>query len=215
MEEKNINEKESLEIISRMIQNTRKNKVSAKPYLWLGYTAAVGSVIVNALTIFVDSPWCAIVNYGFFTVLVTIAFLWFMIGIICRSRANGIAVSYIEKLNNASWGFVVIFMLLLLLVSQRFIQQSEDKLLVLGIMQFVLACILYAGNYFSTIAINEKYKVFSWVNCFAIGTLFGLGSNIGLKDGRTVLIMFSIELLFIIIVTLIVPGHKIRKENVK
>jgi hypothetical protein len=61
MEEKSINEKESLEIISRMIQSSKdKMQVgSGNGLLYYGYAAAILGVAVQAMLSITSNPmWC-------------------------------------------------------------------------------------------------------------------------------------------------------------
>ena len=59
MEEKKFTEKESLELISHMIQATRKNLVKDQGnyFIIYGYTAAILSVIIYTLLRMIPTPW--------------------------------------------------------------------------------------------------------------------------------------------------------------
>ncbi len=59
MEEKKFTEKESLELISHMIQATRKNLVKDQGnyFIIYGYTAAILSVIIYTLLCMTPTPW--------------------------------------------------------------------------------------------------------------------------------------------------------------
>ena len=58
MEEKKFTEKESLELISQMIQATRKNLVKGQGnyFIIYGYTAAILSVIIYTLLRMIPTP---------------------------------------------------------------------------------------------------------------------------------------------------------------
>lgn len=59
MEEKKFIEKESLELISQMIQATRKNLVKGQGnyFIIYGYTAAILSIIIYTLLCITHTPW--------------------------------------------------------------------------------------------------------------------------------------------------------------
>ena len=59
MEEKKFTEKESLELISQMIQATRKNLVKGQGnyFIIYGYTAAILSIIIYTLLCMTHTPW--------------------------------------------------------------------------------------------------------------------------------------------------------------
>ncbi|MDD3638890.1 MAG: hypothetical protein PHG33_02265, partial [Bacteroidales bacterium] len=80
--EKNMNEKESLELITRMIDNTRKGmeKNAALPMLIFGYTSIVTTLAV----------WFAVTkteNYMFHLLWIAIPVIgWLLYGLLGRAR---------------------------------------------------------------------------------------------------------------------------------
>lgn len=98
MEEKVINEKESLEIITRMIQNTQRNmeKSNGLPFLIWGYTTILVSLVVWYFFSTTGNPdwnylWFLIPVIGFPTMMWTI-----------RKQEKGVK-TYIDKIIGYVW----------------------------------------------------------------------------------------------------------------
>ena len=62
MEEKRISEKESLEIITQMIQKTRRNVVDGNNFIYLGLWLMVLSLLAGVFTLLTGNHWFAVVN---------------------------------------------------------------------------------------------------------------------------------------------------------
>lgn len=98
MEDKVLNEKESLELISRMVKNTQNNvkKGEGRPFLIWGYTTVV-------LTILVWYMVSTTHNYHWYG-------LWFLLPVVglsltfllCRDRTPGVK-TYIDRIVNYVW----------------------------------------------------------------------------------------------------------------
>jgi len=108
--EKTMNEKESLELITRMIDNTRKGieKNAALPMLIFGYTSIVTTLAV----------WLAITktgNYMFHLLWIAIPVIgWLVYGLIgnFRSRREGASQSHMGSLIGRIWIFLAGVMML-------------------------------------------------------------------------------------------------------
>ena len=58
MEDKKISEKESLEIISQMIQKTRRNVVDGNHFIYLGLSLMALSLMAGVFTWLTKNHWC-------------------------------------------------------------------------------------------------------------------------------------------------------------
>ena len=102
--EKNLNEKESLELITRMIDNTRKGmeKNAALPMLIFGYTSIVTTLAV----------WFAVTkteNYMFHLLWIAIPVIgWLLYGLLgrARTRRDGMSQSHMGSLIGRIWIFL-------------------------------------------------------------------------------------------------------------
>lgn len=108
MEDKVISEKESLDLIARMIQNTRENVAngSGKPFLVWGYTTIAVAILITCLVRCTGNPYWN--------------FLWFLIPVVgapinmyLRNKSNKLVSTYVDKIVQQIWwvmGAGVLFM---------------------------------------------------------------------------------------------------------
>jgi hypothetical protein len=105
-----MNEKESLELITRMIDNTRKGieKNAALPMLVFGYTSIVTTLAV----------WFAVTkteNYMFHLLWIAIPVIgWLIYGLLgnARTRKDGVSQSHMGSLIGRMWVFLAGIMML-------------------------------------------------------------------------------------------------------
>ena len=62
MEDKRISEKESLEIITQMIQKTRRNVVDGNNFIYIGLSLMVLSLLAGIFTLLTENHWFAVVS---------------------------------------------------------------------------------------------------------------------------------------------------------
>lgn len=98
MEDKVLNEKESLELISRMIRNTQNNvkKGEGRPFLIWGYTTVITTILVwYMVSATANNNW-----YGIWLLLPVIG--WLLTFLLCRDRTPGVK-TYIDRIVNYIW----------------------------------------------------------------------------------------------------------------
>ena len=102
MEDKKISEKESLKIITQMIQKTRRNVVDGNNFIYLGLSLTVLSLLAGIFTMVTKNPWCAVVNMSLLIVWNLCA--WFVIR--KTIQRNGASLSYIDNMLKIAWDTV-------------------------------------------------------------------------------------------------------------
>ena len=100
MEEKKFTEKESLELISHMIQATRKNLVKGQGnyFIIYGYTAAILSIIIYTLLCITHTPWWWA---GWFLMFLPVIILSFK-----EKRYTPTVITYTNSMVNKVWQVV-------------------------------------------------------------------------------------------------------------
>ena len=99
MEDKKISEKESLEIITQMIQKTRRNMVDGNKFLYLGLSLMALTLIAGVFTLLTKNLWLAVVNMA-------ILIVWNISAMIVVRRAilrNGDSLSYTDRMLKITW----------------------------------------------------------------------------------------------------------------
>lgn len=195
MENKELNEKESLELITRMIQNSKKNLElgSGNIFLLWGYLSLVMSVLVLLLVWQTgDMRW----NWVWFAIPV----LGYPIQIYLVKKENKLVRTYTDKVIKAVWEIVSIAM------SVTAIAFCMD----VDTVQFILPLMVaFAGIGVAITGeiINERWirntgsmsfiiAVFSVTNAFSIGLWYY----------HTIVFIVCIVLMFII------PGYRLNRE---
>jgi hypothetical protein len=108
MEDKILNEKESLELISQMIRNTQQKLESGhgKPFLIFGYISIVISLAVYGLLVMTNSYYS---NLLWYAIPVLGAAFMFMFG---RKKEKYVK-TYIDRIINNTWGVIGAAMILI------------------------------------------------------------------------------------------------------
>ena len=115
MEEKNISEKESLEIISQMIQKTRRNVVDGNNFIYLGLSLMALSLLAGIFTLTTENQWFAVVNMALLMVWNICA--WFVVR--KAIKRNGASLSYTDNMLKITWdticgiGFAIPLMIMI------------------------------------------------------------------------------------------------------
>ncbi|WP_291587933.1 hypothetical protein [Bacteroides sp.] len=184
MENKKLNEKESLELISQMIQNTRTRveKDGGTPFLIWGY----GTVIISLLV------WYMVTSTGKYEW----QYLWFLLpaigfpGTLWVSRKNESAVkTYIDRVVNYIW---IVF------GSAGFLVSCVSIVYPLPIL-FIILLLMGMGVILTGMVIHSKIAL--------IGGLLGVLSSLGCiwVTGVNQILAFAPAFIFM----MIIPGHMI------
>lgn len=102
MEDKRISEKESLEIITQMIQKTRRNVVDGDKFVYLGLSLMVSTLLAGALTLLTKNQWFAVVNMSL--LIVWNIFAWYVVR--KAIQRDGASLSYVDNMLKITWDTV-------------------------------------------------------------------------------------------------------------
>ncbi|HBL34562.1 MAG TPA: hypothetical protein DDZ96_12210 [Porphyromonadaceae bacterium] len=184
MEEKNLNEKESLELISRMIRNTQQKleKGNGAPFLIWGYTTICVSLIVWYLFSATGDPrW----NYLWFLILIIgapVTFLW------NRKQVKGVK-TYIDKVIGYIWLAFGISGVIVSSVAIFFYWPLP--------ILFIIVLLMGTGVVITGLVIRFKPIVFAGLGGILLSTLC-----LFVKGVDSILIFAAIFL-----VMMVIPGH--------
>ncbi|RNC64863.1 hypothetical protein [Proteiniphilum sp. X52] len=183
MEEKQLNEKESLELIARMIQNTQRKleKGNGLPFLTWGYTTVAVSLLVWYLFSSTGNPYW---NYLWFLIPV-IGFPTMML--IIRKQEKGVK-TYIDRIIGYVW---IAFGIAGLAVSTSAVFVWNLPIL------FIIVLMMGTGTAITGMIIRFKPIIFSG---FA-GMLFSFLCLI--VKGYDSILVFAL----IFLVMMVIPGH--------
>ena len=115
MEDKKITEKESLEIISQMIQKTRRNVVDGNNFIYIGLSLMVLSLLAGIFTLLTENHWFAVVNMSLLVIWNICA--WFFVR--KAIKRNGDSLSYTDNMLKITWdticgiGFAIPLMIMI------------------------------------------------------------------------------------------------------
>lgn len=201
MEEKKLNEKESLELITRMIQNTRRNLDTGSGNIFLvwGYVGALVTLAVLAGVYFTKNPgWM----WGFWGIPV----IGYLLTYLLMRKRQKAAKSYIDKVLMQVWmilGLVCMMIVLMATNTERFEVILPLCAVVMSLGSIITGCII-------------RYTMFLVFP--VLGLVWGIKS---LFDALTQGTSYVSLLWFVAIVVfaMIIPGHilnyRARKENRK
>lgn len=204
MEEKTIDEKESLELILQMIQST-KNYIgigNGNHFLYWGYFTTILAVVIQSiyeLTGWKQCGWLWMLMFVF----------WIFMSII-RKRKSRPVMTYTNKVLNHLWyaigtmfivTFAVIFILGIIYNNYR----SLDLMMPLSS--------LYVGIGVSATGIIIQDKVTAYFPLFGIG--IGLYLLAALYQGLSLPIPANLLFGLSFVLTMIIPGHVLNKKENK
>lgn len=201
MEEKKLNEKESLELITRMIQNTRRNLDTGSGNIFLvwGYVGALLTLVVLAGVYFTKNPgWM----WGFWGIPV----IGYLLTYLLMRKRQKAAKSYIDKVLMQVWmilGLICMMIVLMATDTERFEIILPLCAVVMSLGSIITGCII-------------RYTMFLVFP--VLGLVWGMKS---LFDALTQETSYVSLLWFVAIVVfaMIIPGHilnyRARKENRK
>lgn len=201
MEEKKLNEKESLELITRMIQNTRRNLDTGSGNIFLvwGYVGALVTLAVLAGVYFTKNPG---LMWGFWGVPI----IGYLLTYLLMRKRQKAAKSYIDKVLMQVWmilGLVCMMIVLMATNTERFEVILPLCAVVMSLGSIITGCII-------------RYTMFLVFP--VLGLVWGMKS---LFDALTQGTSYVSLLWFVAIVVfaMIIPGHilnyRARKENRK
>lgn len=201
MEEKKLNEKESLELITRMIQNTRRNLDSGSGNIFLvwGYVGALVTLAVLAGVYFTKNPG---LMWGFWGVPI----IGYLLTYLLMRKRQKAARSYIDRVLMQVWmilGLVCMMIVLMATDTERFEIILPLCAVVMSLGSIITGCII-------------RYTMFLVFP--VLGLVWGMKS---LFDALTQGTSYVSLLWFVAIVVfaMIIPGHilnyRARKENRK
>ena len=203
MEEKKFTEKESLELISHMIQATRKNLVKDQGnyFIIYGYTAAILSVIIYTLLRMIPTPWSWA---GWF-----LMFLPVIILLLKGKRNSPTVVTYTDSMVNKVWQVVgTLFSLtVLVMLALSFIVGRCDFMLMLPL------CLLYAsiGTAITGLVIREKCLSYT---PFA-GFVFAIYMLMNYTINNSIDIRWNLYFGLSFVIMMIIPGHVLNNKSEK
>lgn len=198
MEEKKISEQESLELITRMINQTKKDLSvgNGDSFLIWGYLSAAISLAVIVMLRATNDPKC-----GWFYLAIPIAgFAVSSIKTYMAKRKSHVASTYASNTINKVWA----------IISAMFAVYAIDCLLHFGEVRswngmFLLGMLLPGiGTYTSGVILKEK----SIQICGLLGVVIGTGWLRNFVSGDQVISIMQMGLMvFSFVITLVIPGH--------
>ena len=203
MEEKKFTEKESLELISHMIQATRKNLVKDQGnyFIIYGYTAAILSVIIYTLLCMTPTPWWWAGWFLMFLPVIVLAFK--------GKRNSPTVVTYTDSMVNKVWQVVgTLFSLtVLVMLALSLLVGKCDFMLMLPL------CLLYAsiGTAITGLVIREKCLSYT---PFA-GFVFAIYMLMNYTINNSIDIRWNLYFGLSFIIMMIIPGHVLYNKSEK
>ncbi len=197
MEEKSLNEKESLELITRMIQNSKKNLEvgSGNIFLLWGYLGAIVSLVVfAAISLTGNYVW----NW-----------LWFLIPVVgwpvqyaWQRRSDKPVVTYMDRALMALWstiGTMGMFGVLWLCVNV-----NNMALMMPGVILVMALGVTVTGY-----LIENRFMVYAAYFSFGLAVAASVVWIVGEARWNLYYILFSA----CFIIMLIVPGYRVNRES--
>lgn len=181
MEDRKLTEKESLELISQMIRQTRENieKRVAYPFLIWGYLTVIVSVIV----------WYVLSetgNYQWNWLWLALPLIGWPLNFLIGKKSEKVIVTYMDRIIGNIWVVIGIAVLLVGLVSW-----------LLNDVLFIIALLLSIGTTLTGWAM--KYKPIGWAGVISVLLSFALIFVPGVNQ----LLVFAV----LFVVMMIIPGH--------
>lgn len=206
MKENRFSEKESLELISQMLKQTRQNLEtgSGNLFLYYGYVVLLLAVFIFALICFTDN---AIWSY-----LWLLLFAAYFIEIIRNSRRKPHAVTYMDKAIKNTWAvigrlFILTLCAILLIGNYVGIRINLDMQMTL---MFPLS-LLYAaiGTFITGVIINMRVMIYMPVISFFI-SMYML---IELISQGVPTVFWHLYFGAVFVFAMIIPGHLLNRKS--
>lgn len=154
MEEKNITEKESLDIISQMIEKTRSNVMGGNTYIMLGVILAAFALLSGVLIVSISSRWTFYV--GMCVLLTWNVLTWYCVHRAIKKGRN--ILSYTDKALMAVWdnacvvGLMVVSVITIMSLFPD--TDSLDRMWVVPLSEIIL---LFVASMISRSVLNLKF----------------------------------------------------------
>lgn len=195
MEERKLNEKESLELIARMIQATKQNmKVgSGNEFLLNGYTAAVLSVVIYLLVYFTGNPmWQACWFLMFVPMFVS------KIG--NRNKIN-MVITYTDKVISNIWQVVgILFILTALVMAAMGVAFGRIDF---GLMLPLALLYVAIGTSVTGVIIKENVLKYAPL----LGFVFAIYMLMTYASGGYQQLIWNLYFGLSLVIMLVIPGH--------
>ncbi|MCQ2147386.1 MAG: hypothetical protein MJZ16_07710 [Bacteroidales bacterium] len=211
MEEKKLNEMESLELITRMIDQTKKETAigSGNVFLVWGYLCTFMSLVVCAMTFMTRKS-------GWGWLYIAIPFLGFLIaGLVARktSKKYNSQATYQAKSIGSIWGILsAIFGAYagICIITSVFHSAAVNVWSGMFLLGLLLPGI---GTYATGVILKED----SVRMCGFIGCLFGLFFLKDFCNGSAITLYWAVLMAVAMVISLVIPGHilnnKAKKAN--
>ncbi len=202
MQEKKFTEKESLELISQMIQATKKNitKGQGNYFIIYGYTAAFLSVMIYTLLYITHNPWWSVCWFFMFLPVIILTFK--------KMKNVPTVITYTDSMVNKVWQVMgtLFFLTVLVMLFLDLIIGQCDFTLILPL------CLLYAsiGTAITGLVIRESYLVYTPFVGFVFA-IYMLTTHA--NYGANMLWNLYFGLSFVIM--MIIPGHILNNKSEK
>ncbi|MDE6514277.1 MAG: hypothetical protein K2L05_08860 [Muribaculaceae bacterium] len=209
MEEKNLTEKESMELIATMIANTKKGLMRGEGNLMLfwGYFCLIFLIVENICSTLYLMRHNFDMNWDFVMYSRNIWWVIPLVGIpytlmARRRRAAGrMVMTYTDKISNALWNYVLWLAVATVIVGAVFFLSGMG---VWNVMLLFTFFVIGMAISFQGIIINEKPMIFGG----GFSVICGGFIVIGLIFGNHSFMLYAKQLFLVsFIVMLIIPGH--------
>ncbi|HJF71152.1 MAG TPA: hypothetical protein K8V05_10395 [Butyricimonas virosa] len=203
MEEKKFTEKESLELISQMIQATRKNLVKGQGnyFIIYGYTAAILSIIIYTLLCMTHTPWWWT---GWFLMFLPVIILSFK-----EKRNTPTVITYTDSMVNKVWQVMgaSFSLTILVILALSFIVGKCDFMFMLPL------CLLYTsiGTAITGLVIREKCLLYPPLVGFVLAIYMLMSYTIN----NSAAILWNLYFGLSFVVMMIIPGHILNNKSEK
>ena len=199
MEDRKMNEQESLELISQMIRNTRRNLDGGSGNLFLlwGY---VNAIVTMALAVVLSLTNDFVWMWGFFAIPLV---GWLLMYLMKRKERQEVR-TYSDKVIGQMWQILGLFSMVVVLMA--LVTCQMDVILPLAAILFSLGSIITG--------IIIRYTAFSGFP--SLGAVAGVTMLLNtLSDGPMLYNLWIYVL--VVVLSMVIPGHilnyKARKEN--
>ena len=200
MEEKKLNEKESLELITQMIRQSRRNMVvgSGNRFLLYGYSAVILSIIVFVLVRTTGHLTWAALWFGMF--------LPFISSLLYDRRHRPAVITYIDRMINETWKVIgtlfVITVLVMMILGYA-----------MGSVNFALMlplALIYCGIGTSITGLVIKDSVLAYLPLF--GLVFAIYMLVALPSLLHTPATWHLYFGLSFFIMMVIPGHNLNAK---
>jgi len=210
MEDKKINEQESLALIQEMLKQTRRNVVKGGAFLWLGYPLAIGLIILGIINQIFKHDYCIYATWGFMAAMVIVSYLSFRLGWLSFGDKSGL-VTYPEKILNGIWkaALSIISVVLFMFLFRFYTISTLPVLMVIIMVVLIMACLI------SKILLEDQaFRSVAFAAGFLAGFILLFVNDLN-NDIYHCMSKACIFFGIAVIPLLIIPGYKLRNRAKK